>query len=82
MKLESKIEVRNRKSASVELKDYCANSMGTEDNHDFLEATEWSSGEGYDIHISDSLGERHIELTWGQYKVIKKCIKAIDKFEE
>jgi hypothetical protein len=56
--------------------------MGTEDNHDFLEVTEWSNGEGYDLHISDSLGERHIELTWGQYKALKKCIKAIDKSEK
>ena len=82
MKLESKIEVKNRKSAFVELKDYCVNSMGAEDNHDFLEVTEWSNGEGYDIHIFDALGDRHIEFTWGQYKPLKKCIKAIDKNEE
>jgi len=84
MKLESKIEIRNRKSTFVELQDYCVDAMGPDkkDAGYFLEVTEWSNGEGYDIHIFDSLGERYIQLTWGQYKALKKCIKAIDKSEE
>jgi hypothetical protein len=44
-----------------------------------LEVTEWTNGEGYDIHISDSEGERQFNLTWGQFKALKACIKKIDK---
>jgi len=46
---------------------------------DFLEVTEWTNGEGYDIHILDSSGEKQFHLTWGQFEAMKKCIKVIDK---
>jgi hypothetical protein len=45
----------------------------------FMEITEWSSGEGYDIYISDSSGERQFNLTWGQFEALKACVKKIDK---
>ena len=32
-----------------------------------------------DIHISDSSGEKKFDLTWGQFKALKACIKKIDK---
>lgn len=79
--MKNNLEVRNRKSTFVELKDYCVDSMGPDKNNKghFLEVTEWSNSEGYDIHIADFQGERYIQLTYGQYKAIKDCIKAIDK---
>lgn len=78
--MKKEIEVTNRKSTFVELKDYCIGSMGEkEDKGHFLEVTEWSNGDGYDIHIFDSEGERQIQLSWGQFEAMKKCIKAIDK---
>lgn len=79
--MKNHLEVRNRKSAFVELKDYCVDSMGPDNKHKghFLEVTEWSNGDGYDISIYDSQGERFIQLTSGQYKAIKDCIKSIDK---
>jgi hypothetical protein len=49
------------------------------DKGDFLEVTKWTNGEGYDIHISNSLGEKKFDLTWGQFKALKACIKKIDK---
>ena len=74
------IEVRNRKSAFVELKDFCIFSSGTlKDKDDFLEVTEWANGEGYDIYISDVNGERQFHLTWGQYEALKKSVKAINE---
>lgn len=74
------IKVENRKSAFVELRDYCTFSMGDrKEKGDYLEVTEWSNGEGYDIHISDVNGDRHILLTWGQYDALKSCVKAINK---
>jgi hypothetical protein len=78
--MKKEIKVTNRKSAFVELKDWCISSCGArEDKGDFLEVTEWSNGEGYDIHIYDSDGERHLGLTYGQFLAIKKCIKSIER---
>lgn len=79
--MKKEIEVTNRKSTFVELKDYCVGSMGKDKEKEghFLEVTEWSNCEGYDIHIYDSEGERQIHLSYGQFEAIKKCVKAIDK---
>lgn len=78
--MKPKIEISNRKAAFVQLKDYCVMSMGNrEDKGDFLEVTEWSNHEGYDIHISDMDGEKAFALTYGQYQALKKGIKAIDQ---
>lgn len=75
-----KIEVKKRNSAFVELKDFCLFSMGErKDKGDFLEVTEWSNGEGYDVHILDNDGNKTFTLTWGQWEAMKKCIKAIQK---
>jgi hypothetical protein len=79
--MKKEINVTNRKSAFVELKDYCVGSMGKDKEKEghFLEVTEWSNGEGYDIHINDSEGERQIHVSYGQFDAIKACIKVIDK---
>lgn len=79
--MKKEIKVTNRKSAFVELKDYCVGSMGKDKEKEghFLEVTEWSNWEGYDIHIHDSEGERQIHLSYGQFDAIKKCVKVIDK---
>lgn len=71
------IEVKNRKSAVAELKEYCLFSM--QDKHDFLEVTQWTSGGGYDVLISDINGDKTFHLTYGQMKAFKKCIKSIEK---
>ena len=79
--MKKEINVTNRKSAFVELKDYCVGSMGKDKEKEghFLEVTEWSNGEGYDIHIFDSEGERQLHFSYGQFDAIKACIKVIDK---
>ena len=79
--MKKEINVTNRKSAFVELKDYCVGSMGKDKEKEghFLEVTKWSNGEGYDIHIEDSSGPTRFMLTWGQFEAMKKCIKVIDK---
>jgi len=76
-----KIQISNRKSAFVDLKDFCVFSMGPErkDKGDFLEVTKWTNGEGYDIHISNRDGDKMFHLTLGEYEAIKKCIKEIEK---
>ena len=79
-----KIETSKRKASFANLSDFCIHSMGPErkDKGDFLEVTEWTNREGYDIHISDISGERQFYLTWGQVKALKKCIKAIEEYEQ
>jgi hypothetical protein len=36
---------------------------------EFLEVTEWSNGEGFDLHISR--GEQAISLTWGEFSALQ-----------
>ena len=81
--MKKEIEGKNRKSTFVELKDWCVMSMGEErkDKGDFLEVTEWSNREGYDIYISDVAGDKQLHLTYGQFRAIKKCIKIIESYE-
>ena len=78
--MKKEINIEMRKSAFVDLEDYCTNSLGDRKGKgDFLEVTEWTNGEGYDIHIEDSKGTTLLMLTWGQFEAMKKCIKTIDK---
>jgi hypothetical protein len=81
MNEKKKISTNSRKAAFAELKDFCVFSMGPERKNkgDFLEVTQWSNAEGYDIHISDVQGERIFNMTWGQCEALKKCIKALEK---
>jgi hypothetical protein len=41
----------------------------------------WENLEGYDIHIDGSkdMGQRFLQLTDGEFKLIKKLIKELDK---
>jgi len=79
--MKKEIELGTRKSAFATLKDFCTFSMSVErkDKGDFLEVTEWTNGEGYDIHISDVNGEKTFSLTWGQMEALNKCVKKIEK---
>ena len=78
--MKQKINIENRKSAFVLLEDFCHHSLGDRKGKgDFLEVTEWSNGDGYDIIIQDVNGPLRFMLTWGQFEAMKKCIKAIDK---
>jgi hypothetical protein len=82
--MNKEVKISKRKSVFVELKDWCVMSMGPgqKDKGHFLEVTEWANGEGYDVHTYDDSGERTMQLTYGQFDAIKKCIKAIEKSYE
>lgn len=74
------VKVNKRRSAMVDLKDYCIMSMGDrKDKGDYLEVTEWSNGEGFDVNITDVTGDKDFLLTNGQVDALKACIKAIYK---
>ena len=55
-------EIKQRNSVFAEMKQFCHMSK----EHDFIEITEWTNGEGVDISLSD----RHISLTYGELKAI------------
>lgn len=64
------MEITNRKSISDDLEkyDYLAKK------HDFIQITEWTNGEGWDITINEIV----ISLTHGQLEAIKYLIKTLD----
>ena len=44
----------------------------------FIEVSLWHNGEGFDAHLS-SHGDQFIQLSWGQFKALKKLVKELDK---
>jgi hypothetical protein len=71
------ITVNTRKSAFTELSVYC--TMSNNDSHDFIEVTEWSNGEGYDVTINASTQQQTFSITYGQLKALRKLVKELDK---
>lgn len=73
------IETYDRKAVFMELFGIC--SFAKEDSGDFIEVTEWTNREGFDVNVSakGNPGNQIIQLTWGQYKALKKLVKALDK---
>ena len=65
-----KIEVSNRRAVFGELKDYCMHSG----EHDYMEVTEWSNGEGYDICIDRKSGGEKFSLTHGEADLLQVLI--------
>ena len=59
----------NRKSVNDKLRKY--DHLAKED--DFIEVTEWTNGEGWDISINDNI----ISLTWGQLEAVNYLIKVL-----
>lgn len=76
----SKIELSNRKTATVDLSEFCIFSMGVnKDRGDWLEVSEWSNGEGFDIDIQTGGQTIRLQITTGQFDAMKKCIKLLYK---
>ena len=71
------IEITTRKSAFTELSVYCI--MSNSDSHDFIEVTEWSNGEGYDVTINASTQQQTFSITYGQLKALRRLVKELDK---
>ena len=65
-----KIEKNNRKSVMTYLND------SWHKEHDFMEVTEWSNKEGYDIQINDN---KSFSLHFTELKALKKLIKELEK---
>lgn len=71
------MELKKRTSVFTELKPFCYMSV----ENDFIEVTEWTNGEGFDITISNKSGEKLTSMTYGEYKALKKVIKFLNKGE-
>lgn len=64
-----KYNVTNRKTVSVSL-DSPYHKPG-----DFIEVTEWTNGEGYDIVICN---QEKVSIHYTEWSVIKKIIKKLE----
>lgn len=67
------MEFNSRKSINDKLTKY---DYLAKDN-DFIEVTEWTNGEGYDIIINDKI----ISLTYGQLDAINYLTKSLEYSE-
>jgi hypothetical protein len=72
-KKKSTVEISSRKAIFSELAHY--DHLSKPD--DYIEVTEWSNGEGYDVEIATSLGSR-FQLTHGQYAALKDLITKLE----
>jgi hypothetical protein len=71
MKKEStKIEFNERRSVSSPLTD------AWHEENDFMEVTEWSNGEGWDVQINDN---QHFSIHFTEWEMLKKLIKTLEK---
>jgi ribosomal protein L3 len=62
----SKISVSNRRSVFSPLEKYCHCSA----ENDFIEVTEWTNGEGFDVTVSRVNGEDVFKLTHGELTLL------------
>lgn len=46
--------------------------------HSYVELTQWNNGEGFDLNIYNHT-ERSISIGYGEFALIKKLIKELDK---
>jgi hypothetical protein len=68
------MEIYKRKAIFSNLKDY---DFASKENS-YIEITEWNNGEGIDINAYN-YSDRNISLSYGEFKLIKKLIKKLDK---
>lgn len=45
--------------------------------NDFMEVSLWHNDKGFDVHLS-SHGDQFLQLSWGQFKALKKLVKELD----
>lgn len=65
-----------RKSVSDDLSKY--DYLKNTDENAFIEVTEWSNGEGYDITIETKNDNKLISLTNGELEAINYLVKTLD----
>lgn len=71
MKTKKKIEIKKKNCVFVETKEY--DVLAKDGN--FIEVTEWTNGDGFDIH--NSREGQTMNLTWGEFDAVKKLVKTL-----
>jgi hypothetical protein len=74
-KKKQEIEFSKRNTVFASLESFCV--MAKED--DFIEVTQWTNYEGFDVNISDRSGNKTFSLTDGEFRALKKLVKFLDK---
>lgn len=69
------MEKSKRKAIYHKLNNYCLFA----NENDYIEVTKWSNDEGVDVMLSAVDGNQRFSLTWGQFDLLKKMMKKIDK---
>jgi len=64
------VTVSKRKAVFSELNRYCHMSG----DNDYVEVTEWSNGEGWDINIHRKNGDEKFSLTYGEWELLQVLI--------
>ena len=73
--MKNRFEAYNRKAVFSEVKDYCHLSKP----FDYVEVIQWNNGEGFDVDMSTSQGNETLRITYGQWRLLKKLVKALDE---
>lgn len=68
------LEKYNRKAVFCNLKEFDFSCK----EHSYIEITEWKNGEGIDINAYN-YSDRTISISYGEFKLIKKLVKQLDK---
>jgi hypothetical protein len=68
------MERYNRKSIFSTVSDYCHLSG----DHDYIEVIEWHNAEGFGVNVSNKNNNYKFEMSWGQFKLLKKMVKKLD----
>jgi len=69
------MEKYKRKAVFCNLKEYEFSCK----EHSYIEITEWKNGEGIDINAYN-YSDRTISISYGEFKLIKKLVKELDKY--
>lgn len=67
------IENYNRRACSAKLNQF---DPLAKDN-DFIEVTEWDSGEGFDVDLYSEGTSEKFAMTFGEFKALKALVKHI-----
>lgn len=73
-----KIEKNKRKTAFAKLEQFCTFAMSEPTKNSFIEVTEWTNKEGFDVRIVNASRSENFKMTHGEFKALKTIIKELN----